>query len=181
MYKVDFCIKAQRSLRFTLVSKSRVYFATWLISHQRLFRPVQKLTTIEHDNYTTTHTMSEADFIPLEQPGSSKRERAAPVPSTVFVSSLPYNATSTDLTTHFSFVGPIRHGFVAMDRESGKSKGVGYITYALPEDAERAVQELDGSAFGAKGRKIRVTMADKKPSMLERKVSCRAVDVANSS
>lgn len=80
--------------------------------------------------------------------------------TTVFVSSLPYTATTTDLLTHFSFLGPVRHGFVATDKESGKSKGVGYVTYSLKEDAEKAVQELDGSAFGDKGRKIRVSWAD---------------------
>lgn len=84
--------------------------------------------------------------------------------STLFVSSLPYNATSTDLVTHFSFIGPVRHGFVATDRETGKSKGVGYVTYAMREDAERALEELDGGAFGDKGRKIRVTWADRKVS-----------------
>jgi nucleolar protein 4 len=110
----------------------------------------------------------DADFIPLQSPGPSKggdkRTKPAADPSILFVSSLPFNATSTDLITHFSFVGPIRHGFVATDRESGKSKGVGYVTYSMKEDAERALTELDGSSFGDKGRKIRVTWADKKVS-----------------
>ena len=82
--------------------------------------------------------------------------------TTVFVSSLPYNATTTDIITHFSFIGPVRHGFIATDKESGTSKGVGYVTYAQKEDADRAIEELDGGAFGAKGRKIRVTLADKR-------------------
>ncbi len=112
----------------------------------------------------------DADFIPLEGtpvPTDTKKERQRPEPkyqTTLFVSSLPYNATSTDLVTHFSFIGPVRHGFVATDRESGKSKGVGYVTYAMKEDAERAVTELNGSEFGAKGRKIRVSWADRKVS-----------------
>jgi nucleolar protein 4 len=84
--------------------------------------------------------------------------------TTVFVSSLPYNATTTDIITHFSFIGPVRHGFIATDKESGTSKGVGYVTYAQKEDADRAIEELDGGAFGAKGRKIRVTLADKRVS-----------------
>ena len=36
------------------------------------------------------------------------------------------------------------------------------MTYAQKEDADRAIEELDGGAFGAKGRKIRVTLADKR-------------------
>jgi nucleolar protein 4 len=82
--------------------------------------------------------------------------------TTVFVSSLPYTATTTDLITHFSFLGPVRHGFIATDRESGKSKGVGYVTYSLREDAEKAIEELDGGEFGGKGRKIKVIWADHK-------------------
>lgn len=77
------------------------------------------------------------------------------------MSSLPYTATSTDLLTHFSFIGPVRHGFVATDKATGKSKGVGYVTYSMKEDAQRAVDELDGQAFGD-GRKIRVSWADDK-------------------
>ncbi|ORX36146.1 hypothetical protein BD324DRAFT_630367 [Kockovaella imperatae] len=88
--------------------------------------------------------------------------------STLFVSSLPYNATTTDLLTHFSFIGPVRHGFVATDKTSGKSKGVGYVTFSLREDAERAIEELDGGAFGDKGRKLRVSWADRRPAQDER-------------
>lgn len=119
---------------------------------------------------------TDADFIafdneagssaPATPAGKQKRQSKSEANATLFVSSLPYNATSTDLVTHFSFIGPIRHGFVATDKETGKSKGVGYVTYAMREDAERALAELDGGAFGDKGRKIRVSWADKKVSSL---------------
>ena len=91
--------------------------------------------------------------------------------TTLFVSSLPYTATTTDLLTHFSFIGPVRHGFIATDKETGKSKGVGYVTYSLLEDAEKAVAELDSSAFGDKGRKIRVSWANDRPAPDQRGVS----------
>ena len=51
---------------------------------------------------------------------------------------------------------------MATDKTSGKSKGVGYVTYSLKEDAEQAVNELDGSEFGDKGRKIRVAWANER-------------------
>lgn len=89
-----------------------------------------------------------------------------PNSTTLFISSLPYTATTTDLLTHFSFLGPVRHGFIATDKESGKSKGVGYVTYSLKEDAEKAVEEFDGKEFGG-GRKIRVVWADKRVCLPE--------------
>ncbi|KAK4684518.1 nucleolar protein 4, partial [Tremellales sp. Uapishka_1] len=110
--------------------------------------------------------MSDEEFIALEAGSSFTRNEKGKkdrVNTTLFISSLPYNATTTDLITHFSFIGPVRFGFIATDKDSGKSKGVGYVTYSLEEDAKRAVAELDGGEFGDKGRKIRVTMADKKP------------------
>ncbi|WWD21915.1 hypothetical protein CI109_106403 [Kwoniella shandongensis] len=114
--------------------------------------------------------MSEADFIALDEGSSSKKERKERVNTTLFVSSLPYTATSTDLLTHFSFLGPVRHGFVATDKETGKSKGVGYVTYSLREDAEKALEELNGGGFGGGNRKIRVAWADERLSLKERKV-----------
>ncbi|WVQ83912.1 hypothetical protein IAT38_006056 [Cryptococcus sp. DSM 104549] len=115
--------------------------------------------------------MAEEDFIPLDGngAGSSKKERKERVNTTLFISSLPYTATTTNLLTHFSFLGPVRHGFIATDRESGKSKGVGYVTYSLREDAERALAELDGGNFGGGNRKIRVKWADEKAPLKERK------------
>ncbi|KAK8846604.1 hypothetical protein IAR55_005690 [Kwoniella newhampshirensis] len=114
--------------------------------------------------------MSEEDFIALDQGSSSKKERKERVNTTLFISSLPYTATSTDLLTHFSYLGPVRHGFVATDKETGKSKGVGYVTYSLREDAEKALAELNGGGFGGGNRKIRVSWADERLSLKERKV-----------
>nr|XP_019047635.1 nucleolar protein 4 [Kwoniella bestiolae CBS 10118]OCF26565.1 nucleolar protein 4 [Kwoniella bestiolae CBS 10118] len=115
--------------------------------------------------------MSEEDFIPLSEGSGLKKERKERVNTTVFVSSLPYTATTTDLLTHFSYLGPVRHGFVATDKDTGKSKGVGYVTYSLKEDADRAVQELNGSVFGGGNRKIRVSVAGERAPLKERKAA----------
>ncbi|WVO24909.1 uncharacterized protein IAS62_006289 [Cryptococcus decagattii] len=116
--------------------------------------------------------MAEEDFIPLQGP-AGKKERKERVNTTLFVSSLPYTATTTDLLTHFSYIGPVRHGFVATDRESGKSKGVGYVTFSLKEDADRAIQELDGGSFGGGKRKIQVKWADERASLKDRKAEIK--------
>jgi RNA recognition motif-containing protein len=48
-------------------------------------------------------------------------------------------------------------------QETQESKGVGYITFTSKEDAEKAVQDLNGGQFGADAkRKIRVEMANDK-------------------
>ena len=79
--------------------------------------------------------------------------------STVFVSNLPYTATSTDLQTLFSDVAPIKTAFVVLDKETKVSKGVGYVTFAIKEDAGKCVQ--DGKVI-LNGRTLRVSWAGQK-------------------
>ena len=79
--------------------------------------------------------------------------------STVFVSNLPYPATSTDLQTLFSDIAPVKTAFVVLDKEAKVSKGVGYVTFAIKEDAEKCVQ--DGKVT-LNGRTLRVSWAGQK-------------------
>src|SRR6266851_807711 len=61
-----------------------------------------------------------------------------PYRSTLFVSNLPYTATSTDLKTLFSDIAPVRSAFVVLEHGTDASKGVGYVSFAIPEDAKAA-------------------------------------------
>ncbi|KAG0076977.1 RNA recognition motif-containing protein [Linnemannia elongata] len=95
--------------------------------------------------------------------------------STLFVRGLPYEATSAQLEAFFSEVGPVRSCFVVLDRsaeqiaaespssednKSGiaaaaataakttpKNKGFGFVQFVLPEDADKAINELRGTKF----------------------------------
>ncbi|KAG8702976.1 RNA recognition motif-containing protein [Ceratobasidium sp. 395] len=80
--------------------------------------------------------------------------------STLFISNLPYTATSTDVQTLFSDIAPVRSAFVVLDKETKVSKGVAYVSFAIKEDAEMAMGreeplELDG-------RVLRLQWADRK-------------------
>ncbi|EED77259.1 predicted protein, partial [Postia placenta Mad-698-R] len=61
---------------------------------------------------------------------------------TLFVSNLPYTATSIDLNTLFSDIAPVRSAFVVLDQASGVSKGVGYVSFAIREDAQLAYEQI---------------------------------------
>lgn len=76
---------------------------------------------------------------------------------TLFVRSLPYTATSEALSTHFSFIAPLKHATVVADPTTKKSRGFGFVTYTDSDDARRAVKELNGSDF--EGRKLKVEIA----------------------
>ncbi|KJA15654.1 hypothetical protein HYPSUDRAFT_48115 [Hypholoma sublateritium FD-334 SS-4] len=83
--------------------------------------------------------------------------------ATLFVSNLPYSATSVDLQTLFSDIAPVRTAFVVTEQGSGVSKGVGYVSFALKEDAESAYEQLSKDGINLVGRKLRVQWADSKP------------------
>lgn len=84
--------------------------------------------------------------------------------NTLFVTRLPFNVTSTDLSTFFSDVGPLRRAFVVADKDSKKSKGVGYVTYADAADAQRALDTLQGHSIDGSRRHLQLQWADRKPA-----------------
>ena len=79
------------------------------------------------------------------------------------MSNLPYSATTTDLQTLFSDIGPVRSAFVVLDHESQSSKGVGYVSFAIREDAQAAHDTVNGGeGIVLDGRKLRVDWAGTK-------------------
>jgi RNA recognition motif-containing protein len=82
--------------------------------------------------------------------------------STLFVSNLPYNATSTDLQTAFSDLAPVRSAFVVLEQGSGVSKGVGYVSFSIKEDAQTAFESITMNGMILNSRNIRVQWAESK-------------------
>ncbi|RPD65456.1 RNA-binding domain-containing protein [Lentinus tigrinus ALCF2SS1-7] len=82
--------------------------------------------------------------------------------STLFVSNLPYTATSTDLKTLFSDIAPVRTAFVVLEHGTGVSKGVGYVSFAIREDAAMAIDKISKEGIILDGRSLRVQWAGSK-------------------
>jgi nucleolar protein 4 len=81
----------------------------------------------------------------------------------LFISNLPYTATSTDVKTLFSDIAPVRNAFVVLEHGSGVSKGVGYVSFAIKEDAQLALAKISAEGLIIDGRSIRAQWAEKKP------------------
>ncbi|KAI0826648.1 hypothetical protein BC628DRAFT_1419132 [Trametes gibbosa] len=82
--------------------------------------------------------------------------------STLFVSNLPYTATSTDVQTLFSDIAPVRTAFVVLEQGTGVSKGVGYVSFAIREDAAMAIDKISKEGILLDGRNLRVQWAGSK-------------------
>lgn len=78
--------------------------------------------------------------------------------SKVFVGGLNYATTDDGLRQGFERFGEITEAKVIMDRETGRSRGFGFVTFASPESAQSAISEMDGTEFD--GRNIKVNEAE---------------------
>jgi RNA recognition motif-containing protein len=70
----------------------------------------------------------------------------------LYVGNLSFRTTSEDLQSHFGQAGSVTSANVVTDRESGFSRGFGFVEMASPEEANQAIsmfngQELDGRAL----------------------------------
>ncbi|MDB5144781.1 MAG: RNA-binding protein [Mucilaginibacter sp.] len=80
----------------------------------------------------------------------------------IFVGSLPFKLEEADLKELFEAFGEVISVKIINDRESGRSKGFGFVEMTDDEAAKKAIADLNGSEVA--GRNIVVNQAeDKKP------------------
>lgn len=78
---------------------------------------------------------------------------------TLFVRSIPFDATSEQLTDFFSQFCPVRHAVVVNDAE-GQSRGFGFVSFAMDEDTQTALDKSRTTKF--QGRMLRVDIAKRR-------------------
>jgi cold-inducible RNA-binding protein len=62
----------------------------------------------------------------------------------LYVGNLPYTATADDIRTLFEQVGETTDVAVIMDRETGRSKGFGFVEMATDDLAQEAIRRFNG-------------------------------------
>jgi len=75
----------------------------------------------------------------------------------IYVGNLPYNATSAELETAFGAYGTVDRAQVVIERDTGRSRGFGFVEMPDEQDARAAMEALNGSDMG--GRKLVVNEA----------------------
>lgn len=79
----------------------------------------------------------------------------------IYVGNLPYTTADRDLQQMFEQFGKVTSARVVMDRESGRSKGFGFVEMPDRNEAEKAIQGTNGQDMG--GRALRVNESQPKP------------------
>ncbi|MFT3878364.1 MAG: RNA-binding protein [Gemmatales bacterium] len=75
----------------------------------------------------------------------------------LYVGNLPYQMTDAELNELFAAYGAVESAQVIVDRETGRSKGFGFVQMGNPAEADAATQALNGQQF--KGRPLTVNEA----------------------
>ena len=82
--------------------------------------------------------------------------------SKLFVGGLAWATRDETLREHFAQCGEVTDAKVIMERETGRSRGFGFVTFADAESAAKAREELNNSDLD--GRSIRVDTATERPN-----------------
>jgi RNA recognition motif-containing protein len=75
----------------------------------------------------------------------------------LFIGSLSFSTSTERLRETFARVGTVESASVVTDRDTGRSRGFGFVEMATTEDANEAVARLNGSELD--GRRIKVELA----------------------
>jgi len=80
----------------------------------------------------------------------------------LYVGNLPYSATEQSLREAFAASGTVDSVSLITDRDSGQSKGFGFVEMATDQEAQAATQAMNGQTLD--GRQIKVNEAKPKGS-----------------
>jgi len=75
----------------------------------------------------------------------------------MFIGNLPFDTTEADLYTTFGKHGTVVDAVLMMDRESGRPRGFGFVTMSTQEEAQSAINALNGHKV--QGRALTVNVA----------------------
>jgi cold-inducible RNA-binding protein len=75
----------------------------------------------------------------------------------LFVGNISFNTTENDLQDAFSAHGTVTEANLMVDRMSGRPRGFGFVTMSSPEEAEKAIQAMNGASID--GRNLTVNLA----------------------
>lgn len=82
--------------------------------------------------------------------------------SKLFVGGLSWGTTDDSLRAAFESFGSVREARVILDRDTGRSRGFGFVTFEQNEHAAAAIQQMNGASLD--GRTIRVNEAEERRS-----------------
>jgi cold-inducible RNA-binding protein len=75
----------------------------------------------------------------------------------LYVGGLAYSVTDAQLQQLFASQGTVESAKVIMDRDSGRSRGYGFVEMSTVEEAEKAIAALNGSLHEGRNLKVNIS------------------------
>ncbi len=72
----------------------------------------------------------------------------------IYVGNLPFKTSNEDLEDLFASFGEVTRAHVVTDRETGRSRGFGFVEMAVREEGESAIANLDGTEVEGRGLRV---------------------------
>ncbi|HEY0420113.1 MAG TPA: RNA-binding protein [Acetobacteraceae bacterium] len=69
----------------------------------------------------------------------------------LYVGNLPYSFRDSDMEQAFAQYGTVTSAKVMMERDTGRSKGFGFVEMGSPAEAQAAIQGMNGQQIGGRG------------------------------
>jgi RNA recognition motif-containing protein len=82
------------------------------------------------------------------------REKENIMSNKLYVGNLSFNTSNQDLIDLFSAAGTVTSANVVEDRETGRSRGFGFVEMASSDDAQAAISELNGKEVDGRALKV---------------------------
>ena len=84
------------------------------------------------------------------------------MPTNIYVGNLPWQATAEDLTQLFEQFGQVAKAQIITDRETGRSRGFGFVEMSTDDEANAAIEGLNETDYS--GRPLTVNIAKPRES-----------------
>ena len=72
----------------------------------------------------------------------------------IYVGNLPWQSSEQELADSFGVFGTVEKATIITDRDSGRSKGFGFVTMNDNDEANAAIEGLNGADFGGRALKV---------------------------
>ena len=91
----------------------------------------------------------------MNAPEEEENQSRATIPSRLFVGGLNWRTTNEELKTKLEEFGPVTDVHIVTDRDTGDSRGFGFVTMADRKDAATAIRKLNGQEFAGRTLVVR--------------------------
>lgn len=118
--------------------------------------------TATADELQGGNLMSVEEVMRSLEPGGGEDKEARTIPSRLFVGGLDWRVNVEQLRKEFEKFGGVSDAIVVLDRDTGDSRGFGFVTMADRKDAAEVIRKLNGTQL--EGRTLVVRQAEERRS-----------------